>query len=71
MDALHLQSFLNQIKQWKAEGLVASQIQTRLEQMQLTQEQLSSILQEWKRIRTAKKGIRVLFMQVLEARLSW
>lgn len=55
MDAVLLQSFLDQIKQWKAQGLAASKIQSRLEQMQLSEEQVTTILQEWKRIRTAKK----------------
>jgi hypothetical protein len=55
MDAVLLQSFLDQIKQWKAQGLADSKIQSRLEQMQLTEEQVTTILQEWKRIRTSKK----------------
>lgn len=55
MDAVHMQSYLDQIKQWKAEGLAASQIEIRLEQLQLPQDQFHSVLQEWKRICTAKK----------------
>jgi hypothetical protein len=55
MDAVHLQSYLDQIKQWKAEGLAASQIETRLEQMQLPQDHFHFVLQEWKRLRITKK----------------
>ncbi|MBX9785166.1 MAG: hypothetical protein K2X48_17905 [Chitinophagaceae bacterium] len=55
MESVHIQPFLDQIKRWKGEGLAASQIQTRLEQLQLPQEQLNSIIQEWKRICSRQK----------------
>jgi hypothetical protein len=55
MDTNHLQAFIQKIKQWRAEGVPSPHIETRLKEQQLPDEHVHLILNEWKRIRTAKK----------------
>jgi hypothetical protein len=55
MDSTHLQTFIQKIKQWKAEGTMSSQIETRLKEQQLPDEEVHLILNEWKKITTTKK----------------
>lgn len=55
MDAQQLQPFIKTIKQWKAEGVLSSQIETKLKEQQLPEEQVHLILAEWKRCCLAQK----------------
>lgn len=55
MDATHLQPFIQQLKQWKAEGIKPSQMENRLKEQQLPDEEVTLILSEWKRISIAQK----------------
>jgi hypothetical protein len=55
MDAIHLQPFIQQLKQWKAEGIKSSQLEARLKEQELSDEQVNFILAEWKRISIAQK----------------
>jgi hypothetical protein len=55
MDVNHLQPFIQKIKQWKAEGVLSSQFETRLKEQQLPDEQVQLILDEWKRCCIAQK----------------
>ena len=55
MDTNQLHPFIQKIKQWKAEGMAASGLESRLKELQLPDEQVQFILTEWKRICIARK----------------
>jgi hypothetical protein len=55
MDTNHLQTFIQKIKQWKNEGIQSSQIETRLKEHQLPEDEVQLILSEWKRCCIAQK----------------
>ncbi|HEX4958874.1 MAG TPA: hypothetical protein VFV46_11900 [Lacibacter sp.] len=55
MNSNHLQPYLQQLKQWKAEGLLSAQMETRLKEQHLPEDEIGFILNEWKRITLAQK----------------